>query len=327
MAQRQLALVLGATGGIGGEVARTLAARGWRVRAMARTPGKAPRIGGVQWVAGDAMAAADVMAAAQGAAVIVHAVNPPGYRDWDKLVLPMLENTIAAARAAGARILLPGTIYNYGEGSAGVLDETTPQRPSSRKGAIRVRMEQRLQQAAQQGVRALVVRAGDFFSARPGNNWFSQGLVKPGRPLAAVTYPGRDGAGHAWAYLPDLADTMVRLLEQGERLAAFDTFHFRGHYDADGRQMIAALRRASGNPALKVRKLPWGLLALAAPFVTVVREMREMRYLWQGAYELDNGKLIGFIGSETHTPLDAALAATLAGLGCLPPPAAQPQVA
>ena len=310
----KIALVLGASGGIGGEVARTLVRRGWRVRAMARAPTAAPRIDGVLWVAGDAMLAADVMAAAQGAALIVHAVNPPGYRDWDQLVLPMLENTIGAARASGARILLPGTIYNYGAGSAGVLSEATPQLPTSRKGAIRVRMEQRLQEAAREGVRSLVVRAGDFFSPRPGNNWFSQGLVKPGQPLALVTYPGADGAGHAWAYLPDLADTMARLLEHEPRLAAFDTFHFRGHFDADGTRMIAALRRAAGKPGLKVRKLPWGLLALAAPFVTLLREMREMRYLWQHTFELDNARLLRLIGHETHTPWDEAVGAALAGI-------------
>jgi hypothetical protein len=28
--------------------------------------------------------------------------------------MPMIENTIAAARSSGARILFPGTIYNYG---------------------------------------------------------------------------------------------------------------------------------------------------------------------------------------------------------------------
>ena len=32
------ALVIGATGGIGGELARTLLARGWRVRALNRNP-------------------------------------------------------------------------------------------------------------------------------------------------------------------------------------------------------------------------------------------------------------------------------------------------
>ena len=56
----------------------------------------------------------DVVAAAGGTSLIVHAVNPPNYHDWRGLALPMLENTIAAAKASRARILMPATIYNFG---------------------------------------------------------------------------------------------------------------------------------------------------------------------------------------------------------------------
>jgi NAD(P)-dependent dehydrogenase (short-subunit alcohol dehydrogenase family) len=42
MAQQKTALVLGATGGIGGELARTLVAHGWQVMAMARKLASAP---------------------------------------------------------------------------------------------------------------------------------------------------------------------------------------------------------------------------------------------------------------------------------------------
>ncbi|SHG37361.1 NAD(P)H-binding protein [Massilia sp. CF038] len=301
------ALVLGATGGVGGEVARRLLAGGWTVRALARKPGNA--IEGIEWIQGDAMIAADVINAAHGTSLIVHAVNPPGYRNWGKLVLPMIDNTIAAARASGARVLLPGTIYNYGSGTTPQLSESTPQQPSTRKGAIRVEMERRLKAS---GVRALIVRAGDFFGPRLGNNWFSQGLIKPGESV--VTYPGARGVGHAWAYLPDLADTMVRLVEQEDRLATFESFHFRGHWDHDGTQMVNAIVRASAQPAMKVKQLPWPLLWLAAPFVTTVREMLEMRYLWREPFALDNAKLVRLLGSETHTPLPAAVRQALGGL-------------
>src|SRR6185437_2895741 len=110
-----------------------------------------------------------------------------------------------------------------------VLREDSPQNPVTRKGAIRVDMERALREASGSGVRALVVRAGDFFGPAAGNNWFSQGLVKPGQPVGAVTYPGRPGIGHAWAYLPDLAQTMVQLLERESTLAPFEIFHFGGH--------------------------------------------------------------------------------------------------
>jgi nucleoside-diphosphate-sugar epimerase len=259
----------------------------------------------------------DVQAAAQGVSLIVHAANPAGYRDWDKLVLPMLDNTIAAARACGARILLPGTIYNYGPDAFPVLRENSPQHPLTRKGAIRVAMEQRLRDAAGAGIPVLIVRAGDFFGPRVGNNWFSQGLVKPGKPLRGIMDPGKNGVGHAWAYLPDLAETMVRLVERDGPAEPFETFHFAGHWDADGTQMIAAIRRAVGNAALPVRRFPWLVVTLASPFVTLFREMREMRYLWREPLQLDNTRLVEAIGAEPHTPLDIAVRNTLAGLGCV----------
>ena len=222
MTDKRTALVLGATGGIGGEVALALLQGGWHVRSLHREPeraaGKVPHLARVQWVAGDAMRREDVVAAAEGADVIVHGVNPPGYRNWRGLALPMLENSITAAKASGARLVFPGTVYNFGPDAFPNLSERSPQNPTTRKGKIRVEMERRLEAASRDGVRTLIVRAGDFFGPRTGNSWFAQGLVKPGQPVRSILYPGRPDAGHAWAYLPDVAATIARLLNRRRSL-------------------------------------------------------------------------------------------------------------
>lgn len=319
MTQQKTALILGATGGIGGEAARTLRARGWRIRALHRRGGASDRRDDYEWIAGDAMNPADVIAAAEGAAIIIHAVNPPGYRDWGKLVLPMLESSIAAVRASGARLVLPGTVYNFGPDAWPSLRENSPQHPQTRKGAIRVEVERRLKQAATEGVRSLIVRAGDFFGPRgTGNSWFGAALVKPGKTVSSVSYPGRKGVGHQWAYLPDVAETIARLIDNEDRLSAFEVFHMDGHWDADGGQMIAAIGRACGKPDLPARAFPWFAVVLASPFVALFREMLEMRYLWRQPLRMDNRRLVAFLGEEPHTPLDDAIKASLKGLGCLP---------
>ncbi len=56
---------------------------------------------------------------------------------------------------------------------------------------------------------------------------------------------------------------------------------------------------------------------LAAPFVPTLREMMEMRYLWQQPVRLDNRRLLDVLGAEPRTPLEQAVRATLDGLGCL----------
>jgi nucleoside-diphosphate-sugar epimerase len=321
MTSKSSVLVLGATGGIGGEVARQLREAGWDVRALQRLASQPiEQRDGITWIRGDALNAHDVLAAAEGCTVVVHAVNPPGYRRWSELVLPMLDNTIAAASAMGATIVLPGTVYNFGPDAFPVLNEESPQHPVTRKGAIRVEMERRLLAASKNGARVLIVRAGDFFGPKAGNNWFSQGLVKPGKPITAVGNPGRRGVGHQWSYLPDVARTVIELLGRRDSLGPFATFHMAGHWDADGSQMAEAIqrvvaRRTGRKP--RVAAFPWWLLTLASPFVATFRELREMRYLWREPVRMDNARLIAALGREPHTQLDEALEATLIGLGCL----------
>jgi nucleoside-diphosphate-sugar epimerase len=322
MTNRQTALVLGATGGIGGEVALVLSQRGWRVRGLHRDPEQAarrvPHLAAVEWIAGDAMQREAVMAAADAADVIVHGVNPPGYRNWRGLALPMLESSIAAAKASGARLVFPGTVYNFGPDAFPNLSEGSPQNPLTRKGKIRVEMEKRLEAANRDGVRTLIVRAGDYFGPRAGNSWFAQGLIKPGKPVRSILYPGKLNVGHAWAYLPDVATTIAQLLEREAELASFDAFHFAGHWCEPGIEMAHAIQRVVGEPKPSIRQFPWLLAYALGPFVTVFREMLELRYLWQRPVRLDHTKLVAFLGAEPRTPIDAAVHATLVGLGCLP---------
>src|SRR4051812_24192550 len=106
MKTTKTALVLGATGGIGGEVARQLVAAGWRGRALNRGPAKGGGRDGLGGPQGDPLSAPGVPPPAGGWPVHGHAVNPPGVRPRAELVLPMVDNTIAAARATGARIVL-----------------------------------------------------------------------------------------------------------------------------------------------------------------------------------------------------------------------------
>ncbi|MDN7427000.1 hypothetical protein CFB89_24805 [Burkholderia sp. AU16741] len=316
--QRQ-ALVLGASGGIGGEVARQLRDAGWQVRALKRgLDAEVVERDGIAWVRGDALDRDAVVRAARGCSVIVHAVNPPGYRNWATQVLPMIDNTIAAARAAQATVVLPGTVYNFGADAFPVLREDAPQHPATRKGAIRVELERRLQDASVHGVRAIVVRAGDFFGPQLGNSWFSQGLIKPGRPVATISVPSR-GVGHQWSYVPDVARTMLELIERRETLEPFARFHLGGHWDEDGMQMAQAVQRVAQRHGMRpaLRDFPWWLVWAAAPFVTTLRELLEMRYLWREPIRMDNARVTAVLGREPVTPLDTAVEATLAGLGCL----------
>ncbi len=314
------ALIIGATGAFGAHALQALLKHGWSIRALARDPESAAAKAGlrmpIEWIKGDAMNAADVARAAAGVEVIVHAANPKAYHNWRGLAVPMLRATIAAAEAERARVVLPGNVHNFSPDAGPSIPEGAPQNPVTRKGKIRVEMEGMLKAATARGARVLVVRAGDFFT---NLDWLT--LRSKGR-LQALLSAGPAGVGHAWAYLPDLAEAMARLLDREAELAAFDVFHFRGHW-ITGSDLAAAVRRVAGAPRLPSWPFPWPLVIALSPFVELFRELLEMRYLQRKPIGLDNGKLFRFLGAEPHTGLDVAVRGALEEIGVDVEPAAQ----
>ncbi len=135
-----------------------------------------------------------------------------------------------------------------------------------------------------------------------------------------VSYPGSRGVGHQWSYVPDVARTMIELLVRRDALEPFARFHMGGHWDEDGTQLTSAIRRAverRTGRAPSVGGFSWLLLKLASPLNTTFREMDEMRHLWRTPVRMQNRRLVATLGHEPHTPIDEAVEATLAGLGCL----------
>ena len=181
---------------------------------------------------------------------------------------------------------------------------------------MRVEMEQMLARAAADGARSIVIRAGDFLGDTP-TSWFRAAMVKPGRPVRSVTYPGTPEVGHAWAYLPDLAEAVARLAEIGHYLPPFEVYHFGGHWVEPGIGIAHAVRRVVGRPDLPIRSFPWFAVRLAAPFSAFMRELLEMRYLWRTPLRLENRKLEALLGGEPHTPLDEAVARILRSMKAL----------
>lgn len=325
-------LIIGPTGGAGAAFTDVCLTRGWRVTALTRrSVVDRPNRPSVHWIEGDAMNAADVLHAATGSGrglkggidAIFHGANTPGYRNWATDATLMLANSIAAAKASGARLLFPGNIYNFGPDAFPMLHEGAAQNPVSRKGAIRRDMEQMIHDAAADGLRAVILRTGDFFAPHAPGSWFSGAMVRPGHTVRTVRHPGQAGAGHAWVYLPDLAETAARLLAVEDQLHPVESLHMAGHWFDDGIDFARATARVAGIGPDRVKPFPWWMIRALSPVVPLCRELAEMRYLWQTSVALDNSHLQALIGAEPRTPLDDALRASLFGLRCLPAPKVQ----
>ena len=318
-------LILGARGRLGFAAAQAFAQAGWQVRAQARPGTTGPAVPGVQWLA---IAPEDTPALAthaQGAQVVVHALNPAyTHKAWRTHAPGLMDAAIAVTRALGATLMLPGSVYNYGRSMPPVLREDTPQTALDFKGRMRIQLEQRLQAATRDGsLRAIVLRAGDFFGSGAGS-WLDLAIAKD-LARGRITWPGPLDTSRPWAYLPDLARTLVAVAEARHRLSAFDTLHFAGQ-QVTAQQWVRVLSAvaveqgwAPDAGAVRVAQLPWPLLRLAGLVLPTQAALADVRYLWSTPHRLDNTRLVRLIGTEPHTPFEPAVRRALHDLGVLAP--------
>ena len=243
--------------------------------------------------------------------VVVHGINPI-YTRWQEEVLPAAHAAMDLAERFGARFMLPGNVYNHGAAMPALIDETTPQRPTTAKGEIRVALESELERRCAAGrLRATVITAGDFFGAGSGS-WLDQAIVKP-IASGRLDYPGDPDLVHAWAYLPDLARAFVAVAALADA-APFERFTFAGH-SVSGRTFLAAVERAAATlglaPARAWRhgRMPWLLIRVVGIVVPLWRELARMSYLWRTPHALDGRRLAARCPGLPATPLDEALRA------------------
>lgn len=135
-------LVLGATGFIGGQVARAAHAAGWQVRGLRRREGAVGAVGDVpvEWHSGDLADSASLTGAMQGCDVLFHAAGfaPETMRSVRKAVREGVAQTrrvFGAARLAGVgRVVYTSSLATIGTpppGADRLADESDPYAPGS----------------------------------------------------------------------------------------------------------------------------------------------------------------------------------------------------
>lgn len=303
MAADGVHVVFGA-GQIGPLVAQLLVQRGRRVR-IVRKSGRPVAVGGAEVVRGDAMEPAFCAEAARGAEAVYHCINTPYYaKVWEETLPRIQENLLSAASAAGARLVVLDNLYAYGRTGGRPMDESTPQRPASRKGEVRARLHDALVAAAARGdARVAIGRASDFFGPNAGagshlGDRFWKGVLA-GRAGDLIVDPD---VPHTYHYTRDVAAGLVALgLDPG----ADGLFMLPCEPAVTTRELIGRFGAALGRP-IAIRRLPPLLLSALAVAVPLVRELKEMQYQWDEPFVVSDAKFRARFGPLSTPLLEAA---------------------
>lgn len=325
MTQPSTVLILGARGRFGLAATRAFAQAGWQIVAQLRPGASGPAIPGVVWLAAQPGDTTRLATAAHGATVVVQGLSPLyTHKAWRRDLPGLTQAAIDVTRELGALLMLPASVYNFGETMPALLREDTAQAAGTFKGRMRIASEAQVRAATQDGhMKAVVIRGGDFFGSGTGS-WLDEVMLKDIR-RGKLTYPGPMNVPTAWAYLPDMARSFVEVAGRRHSLPAFEMLHFAG-YRLTGQDWADALgdiaREQGWVPAgrqLRTRSLSWGLMRTLGLVMPQIAALCEMRYQWYTPHALVNTRMAALAGAEPHTPFPQTLRMALAELGLLTP--------
>ena len=300
-------ILLGAGGAITNPLASELLLQGESVRLVSRSGHALP---GTEPVRADLTKWGEVLGAVEPSSVVyLLAGLPYSTAVWREEWPKVMQNTIAACSAKGAKLLFFDNVYMYGK-VRGPMNEDTPVAPCSRKGEIRARIADILLSASGRGdLKALIARSADFY-----------GPYARGSSVPMLLVIGRlaDGKKAQWLVNPHARHSLTYTLDCGKALPLLagseDAFGQVWHLPTaspplTGEEFIGIadrkFRRKSGMPP-RYSVLGRGSVRIAGIFNPLVRETYEMLYQNEDEYIFDSSKFCKHFGF-TPTPYEEGI--------------------
>ena len=294
------------TGPVGCWTARSLRELNIPVRAVNRS-GKRPDLmpADVEMIAADASNAEHAIAAAQGAAVVYQALNPP-YHQWHQFFPGLQAGALGAARTVGARYVSIDNLYMYD--SSKPITEDSKIAPRSKKGELRAWMAEEVMSAHKKGdVQATVLRSSDYYG--PGVLLSALGERVLGSLMKGkkAQIAGSVVLPHSFAYIEDVGRAAATL---GIRDEAFGKIWIAPHAPAvtQGEMVEKACRVLGVKPQIAVAS-PL-MMRIGGLFSSGAREMVEMMYEFTEPFVVDSNRMQKTFGL-IPTSIDVAIERTV----------------
>ena len=254
----------GATGFVGGALARALAARGHEIVALARLTSRRDHLADlpITWVPGDVTDRESLRGAFDGAAWLIHAAGMLGQtgipeRAYFDLHERGTSNVLAEAETAVIqRILYVSSPGVLGPISGPPADETAPLAPSNPYERSKAAAEQVTQVYARGGLPVVIARPEFIYG--PGD-LHVLGLFKAVRDGRFFTINGGQATCHP-TYIDDAVAGMLLAMEHGR---PGEIYHVTGPAPVTFRELGATIAAALGAPPPKLN-LPKPLAMLGA---------------------------------------------------------------
>lgn len=297
-------VILG-TGPLGRSVMKELRKREEPFR-IVNFSGRQPWSEDVSVVKADLMELDQAKAAVAGATVVYQCTQPP-YHKWDGMFERLQGNIIAAAMAAGAKLVAAENVYMYGDVDS-ERHEGLPYAAQTKKGRIRARLAERLLELHRRGnLQVVLGRGADFFGPGVTESSAGERLFQPlvmGKPASVLGEPARK---HTFTFIDDFGKALVTL---GQTEDAYgEAWHVPNADALSVSKFVELAGRLAGIEA-RIKPMGKGMLRIGGLFIPAAREIIEMFYQFEKDFVVSSQKFTKRFG-QAATPLEESLAATV----------------
>ena len=309
-------IVLGATGGTGTAIVEELLNRGITTIAFGRSQTKLnqlkQKLGKSELLTlqvGNAFDDKSIYEASKDADVIFQCVAVP-YEEMEKSQLTLGKAVMTAADKLGKKIVFVDGIYPYGRATQKFIDEEHSRNPHTKKGKIKLELEQLILSDQFKKAMPLIARLPDYYGPSSNlNSYLGMTLLNISKGKLS-SYIGSLNIPREYIYLPDAAKMIVELA--GNSRAYRQNWNIPGNI-ITGRMFVHLAKVASGTNK-SVIPLNKTIIRMIGWFSPVMREMVEMSYLTETPVYLDGNKYNQQIGPIIQTPFEIGIPRTIQAL-------------
>jgi len=291
------ALVLGASGGMGYSIVNELINSGIEVTAFARSEQKLKNLYDerqeITIQTGDIFNLQDIVDAAKDVDIIFQTANIP-YPEWEDKLVPFFQNVLKAAEIQKTKLVLVENIYAYGRSTGAKVTENTSKQPHTKKGKIRLQVEQLVKQS---NVPTIIAHFPDFYGPN-AENTLMHFTLKDAVQHKKAMFVGNQTIAREFIYTPDGAKAVVNLSMHDN--AYGQNYNIPGYDVITGEEIVQIIRELSEYDK-PVRTVSKNMIRFLGIFDATMREVVEMFYLNEEPVILDGTKYETELGPLPRT--------------------------
>jgi len=290
--------ILGANGAIGKGLAAELTVYTSEIRLVSRNPKAVNPTD--ELMTADLTITEQVDKAVAGSDVVYLTVGLEyNIKVWRTQWPVIMRNVIDSCKKHGAKLVFFDNVYMYDRDFMGNMTESTPIRPTSKKGEVRKQIADMLMEEVKGGsLEALIARSADFIG--PANSALVEVVYKNFSKGKKANWFSKTDKIHSFTNTVDAALGTAKL---GNAPDAFGQVWHLPTSDAKltGKDWITLFAKEM-HVEPKFSALPDWMLGLIGLFVPVMKELKEMAYQYDRDYFFNSSKFNNRFGYVPMTP-------------------------